>query len=217
MNKENRKGMNLYIVLVAVVLLGMFIYAYTTSHSSGGNNNQGSNSHVPSIPIEYSDVKLSAELVFWEQYDRGIKHVYDPDDEDKDQLFWWSDYAFEDNVAWPVTGMTSFYLGFKVRNLGDTSAIFGTDRIALKLWLVDNYSNQAVNTGYVRSKAGYLLLDTALAAGDNTTYYTELVEMPTLIEGSVRWYNICYGTTFENRKKIGSLVIEGALKADNRK
>lgn len=206
--------MGIIFLTISIILLGIFIYNCTkTVVDKPSINSEISNGSS----VEYSDAKLSAELVYWEQYDRGVKHIYYPDDDNKDQVAWWSDFAFEDNVAWPITGMTSFYLGFNVRNLGDTSAIFGTDPNALKLWLVDNYNSKPVNTGYVRNKTGYVLVDTSLAAGESTTYYTELVNMSTLTEGSIRWYDIYCGTTFDRRKKIGSLVIEGASKADYKK
>lgn len=203
--------MGITFLAISIILLGIFIYNCTKTVVDKPSTNNGTSN---SSGIEYSDVKLSAQLVYWKQQGVSIKHKYYPDDDTKDQVAWWSDFAYEDNVAWPITGMTSFYLGFNVRNLGDTSAIFGTDPNALRLWLVDNYNNRPVNTGYVRNSAGYVLIDTSLAAGESTTYYTELVDMPTLIEGSIRWYDIYYGTTFDKRKKIGSLIIEGALKAD---
>lgn len=203
--------MGIIFLTISIILLGIFIYNCTKTVVDKPSTNNGTSN---SSGIEYSDAKLSAQLVCWKQQGVSIKHKYYPDDDTKDQVAWWSDFAYEDNVAWPITGMTSFYLGFNVRNLGDTSAIFGTDPNALKLWLVDNHNNRPVNTGYVRNSASYVLIDTSLAAGESTTYYTELVNMPTLIEGSIRWYDIYCGTTFDNRKKIGSLIIEGASKAD---
>lgn len=150
---------------------------------------------------------LASELVAWWQYGKGVWHEYDPDDPYGDYSDWWADGAFEDDVAWPVSGVATFYLGVRIQN--QTGAVITLSSEAGKIYIVDeNAGNVRLNNGIVSSTKGGSGETVTIADNQSVNVYTQLMDIPTLSVGTTKTYAIYYGLDY----KIGTFTLQGATK-----
>lgn len=203
------------LVVIAAIITGLVVYIkHKNKKESGAINNQSGTGSASTEPVMTGSTTLSAELVYWKQYGKEDEHTYNPDDVYNSQLHWWSDYAFEDNIAWPTMGNTSFFLGIRVDNYGKNNAVFGISNSSYHLWIKDDVDNHTVNSGYIRDIKGRTVAGLTIKPKENATFYTELVDIPTLENRNTAKYNIYIGLSTATWKKIGSIILEGSPKAN---
>lgn len=150
---------------------------------------------------------IGSELVAWYQYGKGVWHEYDPDDIYGDYSAWWADGAFEDDVAWPVSGIEMFYLGVRIQNQTGSAITLSSD--AGKIYIVDETAgNVRLNNGTVSSTKGGSAETITISDMQSVNVYTQFMEIPTLAAGTKKTYAIYYGLDY----KIGTFTLQGATK-----
>ena len=162
----------------------------------------------PAKKISITDqFSIVSELIAWYQYGKGVWHEYDPDDPYGDYSAWWADGAFEDDVAWPVSGVATFYLGMRIQNQSGATITLSSE--AGKIYIVDeNAGNVRLNNGIVSSAKGGSGETITIADNQSVNVYTQLMDIPTLSAGAKKTYAIYYGLNY----KIGTFTLQGATK-----
>lgn len=202
------------LIVIAAIIGSVIIYAKKQNKKESGATNSQSNAGSATEPVMSGGTVLTAGLVYWRQYGKEEDHIYSPGDIYNSQLHWWSDYAFEDNVAWPTMGNTSFFLGIRVDNYGENNAVFGISNSSYHLWLKDEVDGHLINSGYIKNSDGKTVAGMTIKPKENVIFYTGLVDVPTLENRATAKYGIYVGLSAANWKKIGDLILEGASKAN---
>ena len=196
--------MDAIIVLIFVAVLACCVW-YIARNSD--NSYEGITVEPVSISYEMVPFKVDVFLAAWKQFTKEM-HTYNYEDESANNLDWWSKYAYEDNVAWPTSGTTTFNLGFYVKNDGDEPIVFGTSKNTLRLWVCNEYGDSITN-GYVKPYGDKSNTDYTIAPGEKIVLFTDYMEIPTLEDRKTIKYNISCGYSKSYCKNVGSFILEG--------